>query len=194
MQAGRRSRVPGLAAEPLAADTWHPEPAISVLQAAVAPPALEAGAESRVRRVNPSQSSIARRIEVTDRCNDGSPASDRDHLILTVAPVSSSSFLSFSASSLERPVLTSLGAASTRSLASLRPRRRGRADHLDDLDLVGADRLEHDVELGLGRRRRLGRRRPAAAGRRRPRRPPRPPGHGLLSGTSSVEAPRGPSC
>ena len=45
-----------------------------------------------------------------------------DHLILTVAPESSSSFLSFSASSLEMPVLISLGAASTRSLASLRPR------------------------------------------------------------------------
>ena len=45
-----------------------------------------------------------------------------DHLILTVAPASSSSFLSFSASSLEMPVLISLGAASTRSLASLRPR------------------------------------------------------------------------
>ncbi len=33
---------------------------------------------------------------------------------------------------------------------------RGRADDLDDLDLVGADRLEHDVELGLGRRSSLG--------------------------------------
>src|SRR4029077_18686864 len=50
-------------------------------------------------------------------------AQDRPtHLILTVAPVSSSSFFSFSASCLEIPVLTSLGAASTRSLASLRPR------------------------------------------------------------------------
>src|SRR5262245_13241681 len=44
------------------------------------------------------------------------------HLILTVAPASSSSFLSFSASSLGIPVLISLGAASTRSLASLRPK------------------------------------------------------------------------
>src|SRR5262249_20624778 len=44
------------------------------------------------------------------------------HLILTVAPASSSSFLSFSASSLEIPVLISLGAASTRSFASFSPR------------------------------------------------------------------------
>src|SRR5262249_25697477 len=44
------------------------------------------------------------------------------YLILTVAPASSSSFLSFSASSFETPVLTALGAASTASLASLRPR------------------------------------------------------------------------
>ena len=45
-----------------------------------------------------------------------------DYLILTVAPASSSSFLSFSASSLEMPVLTVFGAPSTRSLASFRPR------------------------------------------------------------------------
>ena len=45
-----------------------------------------------------------------------------DHLILTVAPASSSSFLSFSASSFEMPVLMTFGAASTASLASFRPR------------------------------------------------------------------------
>src|SRR5262249_28489832 len=44
------------------------------------------------------------------------------YLILTVAPASSSSFLSFSASSLETAVLIALGAASTASLASFRPR------------------------------------------------------------------------
>src|SRR5690606_5517451 len=38
------------------------------------------------------------------------------------APASSSSFLSFSASSLDTPVLIGFGAASTRSLASFRPR------------------------------------------------------------------------
>ena len=81
----------------------------------------------------------------------GRPEPTRDYLILTVAPASSSSFLSFAASSLEMPVLISLGADSTRSLASLRPRLGGRAHHLDDVDLVGADRLEHHVELGLRR-------------------------------------------
>src|SRR5262245_13983026 len=45
-----------------------------------------------------------------------------DYLIETVAPDSSSSFLSFSASALESPSLTLLGTPSTRSLASLRPR------------------------------------------------------------------------
>ena len=44
------------------------------------------------------------------------------YLTDTVAPASSSSFLSFSASSLEMPSLTLLGTPSTRSLASFRPR------------------------------------------------------------------------
>src|SRR5262245_12107879 len=39
-----------------------------------------------------------------------------------VAPASSSPFFAFSASSFERPVFTGLGAPSTRSFASLRPR------------------------------------------------------------------------
>src|SRR5262245_39916838 len=43
------------------------------------------------------------------------------HLISTLAPAASSSALSLSASPLEIPVLTGLGAASTRSLASLSP-------------------------------------------------------------------------
>src|SRR5437016_6112156 len=46
----------------------------------------------------------------------------RTYLISTVAPASSSCFLIFAASSLLTPSLTGLGAASTRSLASLRPR------------------------------------------------------------------------
>src|SRR5207249_6903253 len=45
----------------------------------------------------------------------------RTYLISTVAPASSSCFLIFAASSLLTPSLTGLGAASTRSLASLRP-------------------------------------------------------------------------
>ena len=44
------------------------------------------------------------------------------YLIETLALASSSSFLSFSASDLEMPSLTFVGAASTKSLASLRPR------------------------------------------------------------------------
>ena len=69
---------------------------------------------------------------------------------MTVAPASSSSFLSFSASSLEMPVLISLGAASTRSLASLRPRLVAARTTLMTLILFGADGLEDDIELGLG--------------------------------------------
>ena len=85
-----------------------------------------------------------------------------DHLILTVAPASSSSFLSFSASSLEMPVLIVLGSRLDQVLGLLEAQAGGRADDLDDVDLVGADGLEDDVELGLGRRR--PRRRPAAGG------------------------------
>src|SRR5581483_11629155 len=46
----------------------------------------------------------------------------RRHLISTVAPAASSSFLNFAASSLFTPSLTVAGADSTRSFASLRPR------------------------------------------------------------------------
>ena len=45
-----------------------------------------------------------------------------DYFTSTLAPLSSSSFLIFAASSLLTPPLTSLGAPSTRSLASFRPR------------------------------------------------------------------------
>src|SRR5487761_1671121 len=50
-----------------------------------------------------------------------SESRDRSYLISTVAPASSSCFLIFAASSLLTPSLIGLGAASTRSFASLRP-------------------------------------------------------------------------
>ena len=50
-----------------------------------------------------------------------------DYLTDTFAPASSSSFLSFSASSLEMPSLILVGAPSTASLASLSPGRSPRA-------------------------------------------------------------------
>ena len=71
------------------------------------------------------------------------------YLILTVAPASSSSFLSFSASSLETPVLMSLGAASTRSLASLRPSPVAARTTLMTLILLAPKASSDDVELGL---------------------------------------------
>ena len=51
----------------------------------------------------------------------------------------SSCALSLAASSLPTPSLTALGAPSTRSLASLRPRPGDRAHLLDDVDLLVAD-------------------------------------------------------
>ena len=48
----------------------------------------------------------------------------KTYLSVTLAPASSSLAFSSSASALATPVLTSEGAASTRSLASLRPRPR----------------------------------------------------------------------
>src|SRR5262249_9377887 len=92
----------------------------------IAPPCApahpDAGEQGRRSRGGAfSQRSGSRR-----RCSVDQDSTDRllsgYYLILTVAPASSSSFLSFSASSLEMPVLISLGAASTRSLASFRPR------------------------------------------------------------------------
>ena len=76
----------------------------------------------------------------------------------TVPPASSSSFFSFSASSLEMPSLTLAGTPSTRSLASFRPRLGRGADHLDHADLLVAEAFQDHVELGL-----LGRGRGAAA-------------------------------
>ena len=71
-------------------------------------------------------------------------------MILTVAPASSSSFLSFSASSLETPGLDRLGGGLDQVLGFLEAEAGGGADDLDDVDLVGAEGLEHHVELGLG--------------------------------------------
>src|SRR6185503_16112132 len=57
------------------------------------------------------------RSDAATRC-----ASASGYLISTVAPTSSNFFFMAAASSLETPSLTSLGAPSTRSLASFRPR------------------------------------------------------------------------
>ena len=81
-------------------------------------------AAPRTRRRDRAADRRARARRRDRPSGEGRRAGERrsDYLILTVAPASSSSFLSFSASSLEMPVLTALGAASTRSLASFRPR------------------------------------------------------------------------
>ena len=105
------------------------------------------------------------------------------YLSSTVAPAASSWALAFSASSLETFSRTALGAPSTRSLASLRPRLVRDADLLDDLDLLVAGGGEDDVELvllllgGLGGT--------AAAGRGRG-------GHGHRGGGGDAERPRTP--
>src|SRR6188508_1880093 len=57
-----------------------------------------------------------------ERCPSPGRADCPDYLISTFAPCSSRAALIFSASSLVTPSLTALGEASTRSLASLRPR------------------------------------------------------------------------
>ena len=72
------------------------------------------------------------------------------YLIIIFAPASSSSFLSFSASSFERPSLTLAGMASTRSLASFRPRLvAARTTLMIPIFLLGFVALDHHVELGL---------------------------------------------
>src|SRR5262245_11860953 len=67
-----------------------------------------------LERVRPDRARDAGR---TPACNINDA-----YLISTVAPTSVSFFFSSSASSLVTPALTGLGAPSTRSLASLRPR------------------------------------------------------------------------
>ena len=89
-------------------------------------------------------------------------------------PCSSSSFLSFSASAFGRASLTVLGAPSTRSLASLRPRLVAVRTTLITLIFFSPGRLEDDVERRLfldgRRRRRAARRRSGHHHRRRRRR------------------------
>ncbi|AGP91404.1 50S ribosomal protein L7/L12 [Alteromonas mediterranea U7] len=60
--------------------------------------------------------------KTTSLAVSGNNLTTSDYLISTSAPASSSSFLSASASSLLTPSLIALGADSTTSLASLRPR------------------------------------------------------------------------
>ena len=95
------------------------------------------------------------------------------YLIETVAPASSSSFLSFSASSFEMPSLTLAGNAFDQILGFLQAQAGGGADDLDHADLLVAEAFEDDVELGLlfGRRRPRRRRRPGRPSSRRRRRP-----------------------
>src|SRR5690606_14957278 len=58
----------------------------------------------------------------SDEVSDGTQRLQEDYFNSTSAPASVSCFLRFSASSLGKPSLMVLGAPSTRSLASFRPR------------------------------------------------------------------------
>lgn len=71
------------------------------------------------------------------------------YLSSTLAPAASSFFLISSASALEAPSLTGLGAPSTRVLGFLQAEAGDGADFLDDADLVRTGLGEDDVELGL---------------------------------------------
>src|SRR5690606_9057216 len=74
--------------------------------------------------VSPGGAEIVRRRKRVQRSGPYDPSRRRDppHFTSTAAPCSSSFALSVAASSFETPALTSLGALSTRSFASLRPR------------------------------------------------------------------------
>ena len=74
---------------------------------------------------------------------------ETDYFTSTTAPWSSSCFFSLAASSFETPSFTVLPPASTRSLASLRPRPVMARDFLDDVDLLVAACLQDDGELCL---------------------------------------------
>ena len=82
---------------------------------------------------------------------------DQTYLILTVAPGVLELLLELLGIFLGDAGLDLLGGRLDQVLGLLEAQARGRAHHLDDVDLVGADRLEHHVELGL-RRGGLGRR------------------------------------
>ena len=101
----------------------------------------------------------------------GAESRGQTYLSSTCAPASSNFFLISSASSFDTASLIVAGADSTRSLASLRPRLGDLADRLDDVDLLVADRRQHDVELGLL----LGRFAPRRRRRQLPPSAPRPP-------------------
>ena len=126
----------------------------------------------------PAQNSIhpsAREVRLRKSRGSGLTLLDRD-----LAPASSSSFLSFSASSLEMPSLTLAGTASTRSLASLRPRLVAARTTLMTPIFLVAVTFENHVELGL-----LGRGRGGRAGRRGAAIITAPPAAGLMPWTSS---------
>src|ERR1700685_4244637 len=91
--------------------------------------AARTGCAQRVRQLEAARATtvLGRRYSGTSVRPEGRPAfvADSfvaDYLISTFAPAASSSALSLSASALGRPVLTGLGAPSTRSLASFKPR------------------------------------------------------------------------
>ena len=97
---------------------------------------------------------------------------ERDYLSSTEPPASSSSPLSFSASSRSMPSLIGFGASSTRALASFRPRPVAARTTLMTWIFLSPAAGEDDVDgarllLGRGSRRRRRRRRPE----RQPRRP-----------------------
>ena len=71
------------------------------------------------------------------------------YLSSTLAPASSSFFLISSASALDTPSLTALGARLDEVLGFLEAEAGDLADDLDDVDLVGAGFLELDGELRL---------------------------------------------
>ena len=114
------------------------------------------------------------------------------YLISTVAPAASSCALILAASSLETASLTAFGAASTRSLASFRPRPVIARTSLMTLIFWAPNGGQDHVELGLllGRLGRAPRRR-----RRRPPPPPAPPPRRPTSprASSTAAPPRGRS-
>ena len=76
-----------------------------------------------------------------------------DYLIETVAPASSNSFLSFSASAFGQAFLDLARHAFDQILGFLQAQAGRLANDLDHADLLVAEAFEHDVEFGLFRRR-----------------------------------------
>ena len=73
-------------------------------------------------RDTPRETPLPRGHEARNLRPSHSSWPEQDYLISTVAPTSSNFFFMAAASSFESPSLTTLGAPSTRSLASFRPR------------------------------------------------------------------------